>query len=161
VKLGAGLGLCGILASKLDAHSVLLTDGDTHTISNLKQNIQKNCPSSCAEPLQVSKKEEDNINKILCQQLIWGHPEQMQLYEEQAYDIIIGSDIIYIEDILIPLWDTVRYLLQPEGGYFLLAYARRNVSIDLVLDIAKQYGFHWDEPSDHEGVYVFHHNSKE
>ena len=40
-----------------------------------------------------------------------------------------------------PLLNTVAQLLRPFDGVFLLAFARRNVSIDYVLSVAQQQGF--------------------
>lgn len=76
------------------------------------------------------------------------------------YDIILGSDIIYVEEIIIPLFDTVSYLLEPIHGQFLLSYARRNVSVDLVFNTAKRYGFVWEEPKHSEGVFIFRYGNQ-
>jgi predicted nicotinamide N-methyase len=125
------------------------------------------------------------------------------------FDIILGSDIIYVEHVVEPLFDTVRQLLKvgrdsrfgctstsmlssshddsnPDGddddgtltnnsaipngsahvgGIFVLAFARRNVSIDFVLRIATEKGFDCEIPSNPsnahsnsmEGVYIFRH----
>ena len=42
VELGAGVGLCGIVAHKLGAKRVLLTDGDKTVLKNLRYNVQRN-----------------------------------------------------------------------------------------------------------------------
>eukprot|EP00957_Ditylum_brightwellii_P105294 8026843-Ditylum_brightwellii.AAC.1 len=100
-------------------------------------------------------------------------------------DVIMGSDIIYTEEVLEPLFDTVVQLMmisssnKEEDGekelspssLFLLAYTRRNVSIDLVLECAKRHNLSWilesspslfgkkkkkeEEESKKEGVFVF------
>ena len=59
----------------------------------------------------------------------------------KKFDIILGSDIIYVEHVVEPLLNTVAQLLRPYHGVFLLAFARRNVSIDYVLSVAQQQGF--------------------
>ena len=147
LELGAGLGLCGILAAGLGAKEVCITDGDSFTLASLRENIARNivlCPPS----------------KVSCRQLRWG----IKLMEFQShcgqtipdgqFDVILGSDIIYVESILTPLFETVSHLLQPDG-IFILAYARRNVKIDRVLSTATQYGFKWTDPSNDEGCYIF------
>jgi predicted nicotinamide N-methyase len=64
--------------------------------------------------------------------------------EQMKFDLILGSDIIYVEHVVEPLFDTVHELLLHDGGTFVLAFARRNVSIDYVLEIAHQKGFSYE-----------------
>ena len=47
--------------------------------------------------------------------------------------------------------------MEAPDGQFVLAFARRNVSVDLVLHAATNHGFVWTQPcsSDAEGVFVF------
>ena len=89
---------------------------------------------------------------------------------EQKFDILLGSDIIYVEHVVEPLFNTVSQLLS-RHGVFLLAFARRNVSIDYVLSVAQQQGFLYEykelttvdnmatssvnSSSSMEGVYIF------
>ena len=90
---------------------------------------------------------------VECRQLRWGK-EFLSSFKEE-FDIILASDVIYLEEVIEPLLDTVVALLAP-GGLFWLSYARRNVSIDKVLSSAKRHGLEWSEPSENaEGVYVF------
>jgi predicted nicotinamide N-methyase len=89
----------------------------------------------------------------------------------KKFDILLGSDIIYVEHVVEPLFHTVVQLLSPHG-VFLLAFARRNVSIDYVLSVAQQQGLVYEykeltaavdssnkstlsPSSSMEGVYVF------
>lgn len=144
--------MCGILAHRLGASSVLLTDGDTDTLMNLRTNVSKNC---CNEALpDVGSEGTRRTTPIQCRQLVWGNATQIDLMKLK-FDTILGSDIIYVEDILDPLWETVSRLLVPNTGRFLLSYARRNVSIDLVLATATKYGFEWETPLVAEGVFIF------
>ena len=90
---------------------------------------------------------------------------------ERKFDILLGSDIIYVEHVVEPLFNTVSQLLS-RHGVFLLAFARRNVSIDYVLSVAQQQGFLYEykeltavsnmptssvnsSSSSMEGVYIF------
>jgi predicted nicotinamide N-methyase len=142
LELGSGLGLVGLLVHHLGAARTTLTDGDTDTLSNLRENVQRNGADT------------DCGRHILCRQLVWG--EKLESFQTSygSFDTIVGSDIIYVEQILDPLWTTVDLLLRP-AGTFLLSYARRNVSIDLVLRKATEYGFEWTTPEMSEGVFVF------
>jgi hypothetical protein len=62
---------------------------------------------------------------------------------------------VYAKDQIEPLFTTVLALLDPNGT-FLLAFTRRNVSIDCVLACATSFGFSWIAPDSSEGVFQFH-----
>mmetsp|Transcript_12079 Transcript_12079/g.17417 ORF Transcript_12079/g.17417 Transcript_12079/m.17417 type:complete len:302 (+) Transcript_12079:42-947(+) len=157
LELGAGLGICGILAHKLGASYVVLTDGDTDTLKALRKNVASN----------VVLYNDDNNNDscsipptILCKQLRWGRNIQDFIDSSfiKTFQVIIGSDIIYAQEQVNPLFTTVSLLLDANGT-FLLAYSRRNVSIDYVLDCANLHGFVWTEPENSEGVFAFRRKS--
>lgn len=154
MELGAGLGLCGILAGALNARCVFITDGDSDTLRGMRENVDRNASRVDTETLK-------------CRQLRWGMnlPQFSQhcaayTNEEGRFDTIMGSDIIYVESVLDPLFETVNELLS-SNGKFVLAYARRNVKIDFVLSTATKYGFKWNQPDGDEGCFVFtrHRNS--
>jgi len=147
LELGAGLGLCGILVHHMEAARVVLTDGDTDTLANLRSNVEMNCPAMADERTSAA-------SGIECCQLVWGRNLEEFVQTHGTFDVILGADIIYREEILEPLWSSVAQLLQ-SAGVFLLAYARRNVSIDRVLETATKYGFVWDTPDEAEGVFLF------
>lgn len=147
LQLGAGLGLCGILAKHMNASTVILTDGDTDTLANLRLNVNRNCVASL-----------EGCSAIECKQLIWGqNVDQFIQKSGGSFDTILGSDVTYAEDAIEPLFQTVEQLLPADRnrGHFLLAYTHRNVSIESILEIAKRSGFRWNPPNTVEGVYVF------
>ncbi|KAI2494226.1 lysine methyltransferase [Fragilaria crotonensis] len=123
LELGAGLGLCGITAELLGAGEVCMTDGDTDTLAQLRENVKAN-----------------GCTKITCPQLRWGHRVAEFVEHHGKFDIIIAADIIYVENILEPLFDTAVALM---GHTFLLSYARRNVKIDLVMECADRHHLSW------------------
>lgn len=157
LELGAGLGLNGILAwrstaSTSDTH-VCITDGDSDALIHLRENVKRN-----------TKVDDDNeiINRVLCHQLIWGQDSSetffAQVANNQKFDVIIASDIIYSATIIKPLWETIQTLLK-KGGVFIMAYARREVpvSIEMVLKVAVQRGFLYElvKKNDEEGIWVY------
>jgi predicted nicotinamide N-methyase len=105
LELGSGLGLCGILANCLDASSVHMTDGDTATLANLRENVSRNCPHE---------------ERITCLQLMWER-HQTFLQKHGLFDTIIGSDIIYLEASVKKVWETVKQLLEPSGTFLLVS----------------------------------------
>eukprot|EP00978_Attheya_sp_CCMP212_P007268 scaffold16926_cov59-Attheya_sp.AAC.2 len=162
LELGAGLGLCGILAHKLGTRSVVLTDGDTDTLAEMRHNVLINTNQT------TEKQDGSKISTITCRQLRWGRNVDT-FFEQQkqvqtainerwnGYDIIMGSDIIYVEEIIEPLFQTVVTLLGKDGK-FLLAYARRNVSIDLVFACAQRHDLTWTvncPDNNGEGIFIF------
>lgn len=146
IELGSGLGLIGILASYLTDKKVVITDGDDDTIDLLVANCKLNGVG----------------DRVECRKLLWG----VDLHQiEDKFDVVLGADIIYEQEHVVSLFETAKYLLKPgrrsvgNGGKamseFLLAYTKRNVSIDYVLDTAKGFGFEWEEPTNDEGIYTF------
>ncbi|KAG6574551.1 uncharacterized protein IUM83_07242 [Phytophthora cinnamomi] len=144
--MGSGLGLIGILASYLTDQQVVITDGDDDTIELLVANCKLN----------------EVEDRVQCRKLLWGVDlDQIQ----DKFDVVLGADIIYEQEHVVSLFETAKYLLKPgrrsveDGGKaaseFLLAYTKRNVSIDYVLNTAKSFGFEWEEPTNDEGIYTF------
>jgi predicted nicotinamide N-methyase len=159
LELGAGIGVCGILASKIveaadgPSSTVIMTDGDTQVLANLRRNIQRNHSTAMARQLIWG-----DIEQIEAIRSILGSTTQQQQQQHYYYDLILGSDIIYVEEAVEPLFRTVKSLLNKETGEFWMAFARRNVSIDYVLSIASAQGFEYQYHQQHptnEGVYIF------
>jgi predicted nicotinamide N-methyase len=161
LELGAGLGLCGILAHHLQAANAVLTDGDTDALKFMRANVATNCSNN-----GVDEATRTDDRTIQCRQLVWGDNDRVDdlkkqyTDDDQGFHLVFGSDIIYVEEILDPLFQSVDRLLA-DGGAFWLAYARRNVKIDLVLETADKYGFTYETPDDTEGVFVFRRRQQE
>lgn len=146
IELGAGLGAVGIVANKLGARRVVLTDGDTDTLDNMRRNVASNCTAE----------------GVVCQQLLWGrNVEQFreQHAPSQGFDIVVGSDIFYAQDSLLPLFQTILALLSPfPNSIFLLGYSSRGVTIETVLSSALHHGLTGtavDVNQHKEGIYSF------
>ena len=140
LELGAGLGLCSITASKMSPKRVTCTDGDSNVLAAMRGNMEANkSPSDTA------------ITTLQC---IWGENLSSMGIPPQSVDVIIGADIIYVTEILHPLFTTVSHFLHPTGS-FVLSYARRNVKIDYVLDMATAFGMSYATPDESEGCFIF------
>mmetsp|Transcript_6051 Transcript_6051/g.6890 ORF Transcript_6051/g.6890 Transcript_6051/m.6890 type:complete len:196 (-) Transcript_6051:26-613(-) len=162
LELGSGLGLCGILAHKLGSTTTILTDGDTDTLELMRQNVHQNVDRNCSDLSATNGNGNVHRNTepedITCQQLRWANSEDIANVKQSlvdttrnngtpedeaskvdGFDIIMGSDIIYLEEMIDPLLETVVALLKPHrstststtgnescynGGVFLLSYAK-------------------------------------
>lgn len=154
LELGAGLGLCGILCHCLGASRVILTDGDTNTLSQMRDNVNMN--------VSESKTCTNKSSNISCHQLLWGRNVKNFLDTFGQFDVITASDVIYLDEVVEPLLDTVVELLETssgsdKGGTFLLGFVKRNVKMDYVLECAKKRGMCWTRPEggSDDGVFVF------
>ena len=175
--MGAGLGLNGILAWRLSCcfagnndetqekchdvervscakSEVCITDGDSDALVHLRDNIERNRPTTA---------DSDDTVPCKCHQLIWGEESSQKFLQHiahnQKYNVLLASDIIYSPVIVEPLWETVQTLLDRNDGVFVMAYARRKVpvSIDLVLETAAERGFGYELVKEdlEDGIWVY------
>ncbi|XP_006889189.1 PREDICTED: protein N-lysine methyltransferase METTL21A [Elephantulus edwardii] len=93
VELGAGTGLVGIVAALLGAH-VTITDRKV-ALEFLKSNVEANLPPHI-QPRAVVK------------ELTWG--QNLGSFSPGEFDLILGADIIYLEETFTDLLHTLGYL---------------------------------------------------
>ncbi|XP_075385495.1 protein N-lysine methyltransferase METTL21A [Tenrec ecaudatus] len=105
VELGAGTGLVGIVAALLGAH-VTITDRKA-ALEFLKSNVQANLPPHI-QPRAVVK------------ELTWG--QDLERFPPGECDLILGADIIYLEETFADLLQTLRHLC---GDHSLILLACR------------------------------------
>ena len=149
LEVGSGLGRCGMLAhllSKANGNSTqtTLTDGDTDTLKLLRQNACNNI-------------EDGNVE---CKQLLWGQSHAQKLMQQQKeegngkFDLIIGSDLLYVRSVIQPLFETVREVLKRTHGTFLMAHCCRRVgnevTLDMMMNVAHNMGFQYKEELENE-----------
>lgn len=153
LELGAGLGLCGITAHYLGAQSVVLTDGDTQTLKQMRENIKHNCGD---DAFDCTNNGTANNQIIACRQLIWGSPHMETFVQHGKYDTIIGADVVYTQESVQPLLDTVAFLLEEPHGQFVLSRFSKwnNVDDVVVIESAKLRNLTCVRPSD--GIFIFH-----
>eukprot|EP00435_Cladocopium_sp_Y103_P026668 s633_g6.t1 len=114
--VGAGLGLAGLVCgSCTKAQEVLLTDGDPEVVKLLEKSLQLNRNSGDDSPV------------VHVQQLLWDRTEHWP--ERASYDVILGADVVYLEDLHLPLLDMMARVLAP-GGHGLIFASKRNCSLE-------------------------------
>ncbi|XP_020107670.1 protein N-lysine methyltransferase METTL21A [Ananas comosus] len=139
IELGSGVGITGILCSRL-CREVVLTDHNEEVLEIIKKNIE--LQSSLGNPgstgLKAEKLEWGNVDQI--SQILERHP--------RGFDLILGADICFQQSSVPPLFDTVEKLLRTQGSKcrFILAYISRAKNMDTVIvDEAVQRGMRIDE----------------
>eukprot|EP00904_Undaria_pinnatifida_P005607 jgi/Undpi1/2176/HiC_scaffold_12.g05562.m1 len=164
LELGAGMGVCGLIANKTGASAVVLTDGDSSAVKYLNDNIRANVGSAGESKMDESKTEmEEGDNRpVHAQVLRWGDTgavkELMEVLETGHFDLVLGSDLIYPEAVktseTLALMDVkVRDLMATaaaalmSGGTFLLAHECRSDLRD-VMKLFETEGHQAAEKSD-------------
>ena len=99
LELGCGTGLPGIVAARLGASRLVLTDGTPEVIARAELNAAANLKGM---PVAVSS-----------QQLLWGEVTGKDLAGK--FDVLIASDVLYQSSGWRPLAQTVGELLAPNG----------------------------------------------
>jgi len=107
LELGAGCGLCGIVASKLcGTGPVLMTDLAEPTVQNMRYNIHINALEAPAISAAV---------------LDWREPNTWPL----PHKVVIGADLVYAHEAVPPLLRVVSAMVAP-GGCFLYVAPETN-----------------------------------
>ena len=160
LEVGSGLGRSGILAYHLlsrispspcgeddnnkkgraNDRLLCLTDGDTDVLHHLRNNVEHNQPAQ----------HKNNVT-LVCSQLIWGRDRALAFLQRQAdsrrFDVIFGSDLIYVQKVIQPLFETVSTLLEEFGCFIMAHCARREgneVNVSMVFDVADSFGLQHD-----------------
>ncbi|TDG96291.1 hypothetical protein EPR50_G00238830 [Perca flavescens] len=103
IELGAGTGLVGIVAALLGA-KVTITDREP-ALDFLSANVEANVPP-------------DSQGSVVVSELTWG--EGLERYPAGGFDLVLGADIVYLEDTFVPLLQTLEHLCS-ESTVVLLA----------------------------------------
>lgn len=138
LELGSGCGgICSMIASKT-ALLVVSTDRDHKALELLNENVTSNLEKSLLSKLHVKK-------------LNWGDKEQIEsvkkLSDNKGFDVIIGTDVTYVAEAIMPLFQTAKELIssnEDEQGLkpaFILCHIFRRVDEESILSAASCYGF--------------------
>ncbi|KAF8080846.1 hypothetical protein N665_0919s0010 [Sinapis alba] len=137
LELGCGCtGICSMVAAR-SANLVVATDADTKALSLLTENITMNLESSL-------------LGKLKTGVLEWGNKEHIEGIKSLAcggFEVIIGTDITYVAEAIIPLFETAKELILQKVGEvqekpaLVLCHVFRRVDEPSLLSAASKFGF--------------------
>jgi protein N-lysine methyltransferase METTL21D len=110
IELGAGCGLIAAALVKLGVEDVMVTD-QPHIIPLLKLNVARNVASSACTVSALS----------------WGEDKDLKNYSND-YDFIVGTDVIYCEELIQPLVCTMLHLSK-KGTEVIIAHEVRDEQV--------------------------------
>ncbi|XP_027729707.1 protein N-lysine methyltransferase METTL21A isoform X2 [Vombatus ursinus] len=122
VELGAGTGLVGIVAALLGAH-VTITDRKI-ALEFLKSNVQANLPL-------------DIQPKAVVKELTWG--KNLGTFSPGEFDLILGADIIYLEETFVDLLHTLEHLCSDRAIILLSCRIRYERDHNFLKMLAKHF----------------------
>lgn len=127
LELGAGAGLCGLVAARvLGAASVLLTDGDAAVLANLRRNAAAGGGAAA----------------VACHQLIWGAARAAAFARTHGrQDVVLATDCAYVTRSVRPLFATVAGVLAEDGVFLFVHSCASLCSLEEVLGIGRECGF--------------------
>ncbi|EPS68827.1 hypothetical protein M569_05940, partial [Genlisea aurea] len=136
LELGCGCsGICSMIAAAASADIVVATDGDQKALDFLMENINSNLRSPFLDRLHV-------------QRLKWGDEDDTEavrkLNDDDGFDIIIGTDVVYNHDSIQPLFATARGLIseeEEEEAALILCHVYRGVDEASIVSAASANGF--------------------
>ncbi|XP_015676030.1 EEF1A lysine methyltransferase 3 [Protobothrops mucrosquamatus] len=116
IELGAGTGVVGILASLLGGH-VTITDLPV-ALKQIEENVHRNLPGQCMARTRVCA-------------LSWGLDHKDF---PQNYDLILGADIVYLQDTYPLLIRTLQHLCGAQSTIYLSSKMREEHSTVLFFE---------------------------
>jgi predicted nicotinamide N-methyase len=121
LEVGAGCGLTSCVLAALQAREVVATDVEV-VLERLRGNLKANSAHGC---------------KLSAQELLWGNAEQAAALGN-AFDVIVGSDVVYQVDWCEPLVNTLAACSNVSTTVFLALEQREPTSYNAFLQCLHQ-----------------------
>ncbi|KAE8649910.1 uncharacterized protein LOC101211005 isoform X2 [Cucumis sativus] len=134
LELGCGCGgICSMVAVG-SANLVVATDGDSSALNLLSQNVNSNLDPHF-------------LTKLITERLEWGnsiHIETIREISEEGFDVIIGTDVTYVAEAILPLFSTAKELIsssKDSESALIFCHVLRRVDEPTIVSTAHQFGF--------------------
>lgn len=134
IELGAGTGLVGIVAAHLGA-DVTVTDREV-ALQFLESNVQDNIS-------------DDLRGRVRVKELTWG--VNLSKFEPASYDVILGADVVYLEETFPALLETLEYLSSEQTTILLSCRIRYARDHDFLMMLGSHFAVervHYDSKRD-------------
>ncbi|KAK4763032.1 hypothetical protein SAY86_008800 [Trapa natans] len=119
IELGAGCGVAGFGMALLGC-DVVATD-QAEVLPLLRRNVERNSS-------RILQENTDSFGSIQVAELDWGNSDHIKAVTP-PFDYIIGTDIVYVEQLLQPLLQTIT-ALSGSKTVILLGYEIRSTSVN-------------------------------
>ncbi|KAJ1460486.1 S-adenosyl-L-methionine-dependent methyltransferase [Pelagophyceae sp. CCMP2097] len=127
LELGAGCGVCAMLAAKLGAANVVASDGDDRCLKRLRDNVAKNFGGAGA---------------CHAAELLWGDDDSLARFKSAhgtVFDVTLAGDVLYKHALVAPFVKTLAAVVSPGGTAYLCHLPRagvEHIDVTLALDTA-------------------------
>ncbi|XP_050369453.1 uncharacterized protein LOC126787626 [Argentina anserina] len=118
IELGAGCGVAGFGMALLGC-DVVMTD-QVEVLPLLMRNVERNTS-------RITQMSSESFGSVQVAELNWGNEDHIRAVDP-PFDYIIGTDVVYKEDLLEPLLQTIFALSGPKTA-ILLGYEIRSTSV--------------------------------
>lgn len=141
LELGAGLGLCGMVAALAGAR-VVLTDGDEDVLDLCRANIASNEAAFTQNVALIA-------STLSCLRLRWGAASDdlasLVATYPHGFDVLLASDVLYrsLDDVRL-LMQTVAVLLalrndSMKPSMLVASFQRRSLTVEAIAEVAAEY----------------------
>ena len=138
LELGCGCGgICSMVSAR-SADFVVSTDGDAKALDMLAENVASNL-------------QKPFLDKLITKRLEWGnrdHIEAIKELNDEGFEVIIGTDVTYIPEAILPLFATAKELISSNSDAreiwkpaLILCHVLRRVDEPSILSAASKFGF--------------------
>jgi len=125
LELGAGIGMLGVVMARSGASRVFITDGNPTVLRIARINALVN----------------EAANAHIARLEFGAEAAAAFRGQHGGFDVIVGADIIYTREVVVPAFESVDTLLS-ETGAFYLGFIDRDDTFGRELDrVHKEFGF--------------------
>jgi len=149
LEIGAGCGVCGLVAARLGASRAVITDGAPGALDAIRRSVE-GLPEECARNASAAffdfRDDEDVLNGTVsiedaraCKEVNhWVHSrpnalkstiEACKLPVDETFDVVVATDVLYSDDHVGPLAASFIRRMKPSGRGFILNACRNGTLI--------------------------------